>query len=735
MLARRTLLWKYAAYFSGIVSALLVVSGGLAGYFAYRESIATLEELQSANAHFAALEIARFIGRVEDALQSTVSKFNMPGGVDANDLQIELIALLRHQPAITELRWIAASGREELALSRVTQDVANSGRDWSSDARFQAMHTVTRYIGPVYFRAETEPYVSISASRAPGGNVLVGEVNLKFVREVISNIRVGETGYAYVVDRTGRLVSHPDLGLVLGKTDLSVLPQVRNAIARKNGSASRTAHTLEGTAVIATAAPIERLEWTVFAEQARAEALRPVVASLGRSVALMLIGMAVAIAASVVFARSLVHPIRQLGARAREIGEGKLDRRIDVKTGDELEALAAQFNRMAERLQAIYAGQEATIALRTRDLALANEAKSRFVAAASHDLRQPMHALALFVGQLRAHVAGAAALALLVKVERSVEALQELLEALLDLSRLDMGAVIAQPKSLALQELLARIVAQFAPAAEAKGLALTLVPTSLWARSDHLLFDRIVMNLVANAIRYTDAGRVLIGCRRRNDHIDVVVADTGIGIAATHLPHLFEEFYQAAPRGASPKGLGLGLAIVKRLATLLDHQVMIDSVPGRGTMVRVRIPRAAPEAGESMPAKAHPHELRGTRVLIVDDEDAPREAIAGLLEQWGCIVSVARDGDEALAHARARPPDLVLCDLTLGAGESGLEVVDRLRGDLGPRLACAFITGASTPAMIAELRERGDPIAFKPTAPAKLRALLEHLLMDRVRAT
>ena len=733
--ARRTLLWKYAAYFSGLVSALLVLSGAVAGYFAYRESLAALEELQRANAHFAALEIAAFVGRVEDALRSTVAKFGAQDAVGDEDLQIELIALLHHQPSITELHWIDARGREELALSREKSDMVKSGRDWSGDASFQATRTDKRYISPVYFRGETEPFLSLAASRAPGGNVLVGEVNLKFVRDVISNLRVGETGFAYVVDHTGRLVSHPDLALVLAKTDLSPLPHVRDLLARAGSgpSAMGAAHDLHGTAVIATGEPVARLQWTVFAEQSRAEALRPVFASIARSVVLMLIGVFIAVAASIAFAQRLVHPILQLEAGAREIGEGKLDRRIDVKTHDELEALGTQFNRMAARLQAIYASQEATIEARTRDLALANEAKSRFVAAASHDLRQPMHALALFVGQMRPHAASPEALALLAKVERSVEALHDLLEALLDLSKLDMHAVIAEPRSFALQALLGRVVAQFAPEAEAKGLALTLVPTSLRARSDPVLLERILLNLVANAIRYTEAGRILIGCRRRDDSVDILIADTGVGIAPAHLPHVFEEFYQAAPRGASVNGLGLGLAIVKRLATLLRHRVTIDSVPGRGTTARIRMTRAASEAGAAKPAIAPAHGLRGTRVLVVDDEAAPRDAIAGLLEHWGCGVSVACNGDEALEHARTRALDLVLCDVTLADGESGLDVVERLRAVLGRGLACVFVTGASTPTALAELRARGDPIVFKPAMPAKLRALIEHLLTERGR--
>ena len=196
---------------------------------------------------------------------------------------------------------------------------------------------------------------------------------------------------------------------------------------------------------------------------------------------------------------------------------------------------------MAGRLQEAYATQETRIAERTRDLALANEAKTRFIAAASHDLRQPIHALALFVGQLRESKSQRDEDAsLLEEIERSVEALRELLEALLDLSKLDVGAINPHPKPFALQGLLSRLAADFGRIAEEKGLALTVVPTSLWVRSDPLLLKRILLNLISNALRYTEQGRILVGCRRRADEVELIVADTGVGIdpdrSAARLP-------------------------------------------------------------------------------------------------------------------------------------------------------------------------------------------------------
>ena len=443
----------------------------------------------------------------------------------------------------------------------------------------------------------------------------------------------------------------------------------------------------------------------------------------------MLLGVIASVTASLLFARSMVRPIRQIEARAREIGEGKLDQRIEVGTGDELGALGFQFNRMAERLQEIHATQETRIAERTHDLALANDAKTRFLAAASHDLRQPIHALALFVGQLRADAGSPDAPALLEKIERSVEALEELLEALLDLSKLDVGAVTPQPKAFPVHSLLSRLVTDFVPAAEAKGLALTLVPTRLWVYSDPLLLERILRNLIANAIRYTADGRILIGCLRRGENVDLLVADTGVGIAPVHMPHVFEEFYQAGPlRGGLTKGLGLGLAIVRRLCVLLDHRITLKSIQGKGTVVRIRVPRAAPQPREDATPMALAPDLHGTRVLVVDDEALARDAIQGLLAKWGCDVITAEGADQAVALARIRRPDLVLCDLNLADGDSGVRVVDRLRREHGAGLACAFITGESAPERISEARAAGHPIAFKPTKPAKLRALIEHLL-------
>ncbi len=339
-----------------------------------------------------------------------------------------------------------------------------------------------------------------------------------------------------------------------------------------------------------------------------------------------------------------------------------------------------------------------------------------------------MHALALFVGQLRVSVGSPEAPRLLKKIEHSVDALADLLDALLDLSKLDMGAVTACPSTFPIDPLISRLVLEFAPIAESKGLALTSVPSSLWACSDPALLERIFLNLITNAIRFTAEGRILVGCRRRGDHVEVTIADTGVGIAPEHVPHVFQEFYQAEPRqGGQREGLGLGLAIVQRIASLLKHEVTLKSVPGSGTMVSVRLPRASPQRRLSSAEAPVMRDLHGILALVVDDEAVARDALRGLLAQWGCEVIASAGGDEAIECTRHRRPDVVLCDLQLAGGESGLDVVNRLQRAHDRTLACAFITAESISERVAAARSDGYAIVLKPAKPAKLRALIEHL--------
>ncbi len=733
-MARQSLLWKYTLHFGGMVSALLVASGAIGGYLAYREAVDAIRSVQLTRARFAATEIQNYLQRLQRGLGGIVQKLDTMGEADPEHVRLELIALLRYHPEVSDLRWVDGRSGARSELSRYGLAPANPER--AVEGLRRMIDRDGNYVGDVYFRQETEPYATFAAVSPSTGGALQAEVNLRYVWDVIQQSQANSGGVTYVVDRRGQLIAHPDAGLVFARSDLSRLPQVRRALDDRGGAApsGNDAQDPKGHSVVSAAAPIERLGWTVFAEQPLDDAFRPVYASVQQSIALVLFGVTSAVTASLLLARRMVKPILAIETRARQLAEGQFDQRIDVRGNGELDALAAQFNRMAERLQDTHMTQEARIAERTRALHAANEAKTRFLAVASHDLRQPIHALALFVGELNAIDLPSDAAMLAQRVERSVDALETLLEALFDLSKLDIGAVAAETRDFPLQALLGRLTAQFSLLAADKGLRLVQVPTSLWVRSDPLLLERILLNLISNALHYTREGRIVVGCRSRGDQIDVVVADSGIGIAAEHLPKVFDEFFRAVAANTEPHaGLGLGLAIVKRLSMVLGHQVIIKSRAGKGTLVCVRLPRAVTGVqphplSPCEPSASTGDVLQGQRVLVIDDEAQAREAMCGLLARWGCEVEAAHNGDGGISMARRRPPDIVLCDLRLAGEERGTEVVASIRRHCKPGTAFVFVTGESAPEAIAQARGTGHLLLSKPMAPAKLRAALEHLV-------
>jgi signal transduction histidine kinase/CheY-like chemotaxis protein len=725
---------KHALVWAILLSSLLGLSGGIGAWFAWRDTLAALEVLQRERAVAAAERIGQFLTAVEQPLRWVVDDPALTSADSLDALYIELLQLLRRLPALGELRWIDGDGLERLTVSRLALDAMDSRRNFSSDPRFVVARQRGEFIGRVNFQRESEPTLVLALAAPRGGQVLVAEISLKSALASNALQREDTQDLVYVVDAEGRLISHPDLGLVLRKTEMASLGHVRAALAAEQPMSMLDGRNLSGNAVLAAAAPIRRLGWTVFVEQDRALALAPVWRALLQSALLVAVGLVVSVVASVLLARRMAQPIRRLQERAAAIGAGRFYGPIDLKTGDELQALAEQFDQMASNLQSSYATLERRVAERTHELAAANEAKSRFLAAASHDLRQPVHALGLFVGQLRAAPAGARQRELITHIESSVAAFESLLESLLDISRLDAGTVAVHRESLALAPLLQRIGAGFEAAAQQKGLRLHVRPQTLWVDSDPVLLERILTNLLANAIRYTRRGRVLLGCRRRGAGVELVVADTGVGIAAEQLPLVFREFHRvpgAAPEG--DPGLGLGLAIVQRLADLLDHELRLRSAPGRGSCFTLLLPRADPVAAalSSDAWLAPPTEvvLVGRDVLVVDDDAVVCEAVRGQLAQWGCTVRTAASAAQAMA-AFGTPawPDLVIADLRLAEGEDGLALAQRLRQISGGRVPVVIVSGETDPARLQAVREAGFAVLAKPLRPARLRALLESLL-------
>ncbi|QNM95363.1 ATP-binding response regulator [Chitinimonas koreensis] len=368
---------------------------------------------------------------------------------------------------------------------------------------------------------------------------------------------------------------------------------------------------------------------------------------------------------------------------------------------------------------------------RTHALELANTAKTRFLASASHDLRQPMHAISILVATLDQRMPRIELGHVVDQLKHGVQAMEELLKGILDLSRLDAGGVHARPTEFALGPLLDAIERSEAAHARERGLALRVRPSRDWVRSDPIMLERILRNLVGNALRYTERGGVLVGCRRRGERLRIEIWDSGIGIDAEQLPRVFEEFYQVgnAARDRS-KGLGLGLSIVEQYARLLGHRIEVRSRPGRGSCFAIEVPgveAALPAAERAVPGLAA---LSGAFVLVVEDDAGVREATALLLRSWGCHVEVA-DGADAAVEAldlHLRWPDLLLVDHRLGGETSGRQVIELLRLTIGEAVPAILVTGDVAPEVLRELSDSGLPVLHKPINALQLRGAMADAL-------
>jgi signal transduction histidine kinase/CheY-like chemotaxis protein len=367
----------------------------------------------------------------------------------------------------------------------------------------------------------------------------------------------------------------------------------------------------------------------------------------------------------------------------------------------------------------------------------ANLSKSQLLAAASHDLRQPLHALGLYVAALAARAGSATWQPLVTSIQRALAALEAQFEQLLDLSRLEAGALTPAPARVTLGPLFAKVLAELSPHAEHKRIVLRAAATRLAVRSDPALLERIVRNLVANAIRYTEHGGVLVGARRVDGSVAVDVIDTGVGIPAPLQSRIFEEFYQVrdAHTSRAHAGLGLGLAIVRRLAGLLGHRVEVASRVGRGSRFRVIADAAAPVAAQRVGALAMRRAnacatIDGAVVAVVDDDAEAVNAMSVLFETWGARVAGGSALPEVLdaLGGLERYPDLVVADLRLAHGGSGVCAVQRLRDELGVAVPALLVSGDTSPAAERDARAAGLPLLGKPVVPAVLHAAASGLL-------
>jgi signal transduction histidine kinase len=731
---RGRLFRKYVSLFVAVVSLALVTNGLFDIWFSYHEQKALLMRIQRGQAEVVAQRIGQFVNYIEGQM---VWATQLPWSAETlEEWRLDAARLLRQVPAVTEFTQLDASGREQARMSRQAVDVFESQADFSKDPAFVNAVLNKVYYGPVYFLHDSEPYMTLAmAGTRSDWGVIVAQINLKFIWEVVSQTTAGNRGQAYVIDQQGRLIAHPDISLVLRNTDFSRLAQVRAARASEGDpplEQQPLADDIYGRPVLSAHAPVVPLGWLVFVEQPVAEAYAPLYASVLRSGGLLVAALVLAVFAGLFLARRMIVPIRALRDGAARIGSGDLAQRISIRTGDELEALGHQFNSMAIRLQDSYLTLERKVEERTQQLEVANLAKSRFLASASHDLRQPLHALGLFVAQLRNRMSADERKQVVDRVDAALASMNELFDALLDISKLDSGVLTPNRTEFPVAQLLKRVETTFAGAARENDLALRIISSSAWVQSDFILLERILFNLVSNAVRYTSRGGVIVGCRRREAVLRIEVWDTGPGIPASERQAIFGEFYCLGEPDRDPRsGLGLGLAIVDRLCRLLHHRIDLSSTVGKGSRFGIEVPLVAarPEIAEqAVPARVILEPFNDELVFVIDDDPLVRDGMAGLFRSWGCRV-VTCDGAALTGLAEhERQPDLIISDFRLLDNNTGIEVIERLRSAFGAQIPAFLISGDTGVGPSRMARASGLQLLHKPVTPMTLRAMFGRLL-------
>lgn len=719
----RRLSIKVAAAIAGIAVLVLVCAGGMSLWLILGAQMRTVTALHQLQAATAAERILRFVDELEAHLRWLIA----PSWSSTNeeDRRIDALRTLRALAPVSTLRLLDPQGREELRVSRLGPDVAASGADLGRTEAYLAARQQGRHVGPVYFQDGSEPYVTIhlgGASTRQGS--VVADVNLKLIWDIVAASRIGEAGRMLLVDDAGRLISHPDISLVLRRADVSALPQVRAALtAAPPGERTSlvAGRDLDGQKILSAHARLPSLGWSVVTELPRAEVLAPVYASIRLSLVALLGGLAAALVFGLLIARHMIQPIETLTAGAAQIGAGALDHRIAITGSDEFAELGERFNEMADSLQAERATLEHKVAQRTQELARANQAKSRFLASASHDLRQPLHALSLFIDELHANPTKDRRARLNGKLAEAVDGLNSMFDAILDTSKIEAGAIKPALSRFPIAPLCDALRVLFAPAASAKDLELEIGSSDLWIESDALLLQRILQNLLANAIRYTNNGSVTLSCSHRDSQLMIAVTDAGPGIPAEMQSDIFGEFFRAPTPGQSgERGLGLGLFIVASFARLLNHPVSLDSVPGRGSTFTIQVP-VVPPVAEPLPMaylQRHAFFGRGRHAAVLGDKPAARNATAVLLRSWGFEVWNAASP----AELDGTPIDLLVADHDDIATGGGIAAITAMR-DLRPDLRVIVLSGQ--PAAL-QPRESGAAVDVlrKPVSPIALRAAI-----------
>ena len=622
---------KYALVFVGLLVGALLVSNGIQAYLSYQDRQQSVLTSARDNAAAAALTIERFMAETTAQLAGMVRYTPASLSVDQRKDQYE--SFLRQAPSFTEIRYLDAPSKVQVRVTRFSPPhILSQFADTPLWEIADPAAVGQPFYGPVFFQepcshlsydrsvnetsiptavldcvsqlGEAQPNMTIAMRSQATGGVAVAVINLSFIRDVISGIRQGPSGRAYVVDSRGIAIAYPGSKV----TDLSFLPQVRAAIEApgRTSAGATTAQDIQGRTVLTAHHSIQALGWSVFVEQPAAEAFAPVYQSLALTAVLLLLALILALLLSIWFARRMTHPIRALNAAASRIGSGTLDQRIEIRTGDELEELAETFNRMAVQLRQSYGSLEQQVAERTRELAeavtqleAASQHKSDFLANMSHELRTPLNAIIGFSEVLLERMFGeinAKQKEYLHDILGSGRHLLSLINDILDISKVEAGRMELQPGSFDLRFVLQNAVSLVRERATRQGITLSLAvaPGIGEIDADERRVKQILFNLLSNALKFTPAGgRVTLDAALIDDAIQISITDTGIGIRAEDQNRIFEEFQQAGP-GRAIEGTGLGLALAKRFVEMHGGRIWVDSRVGAGSSFTFTLPLRPP---------------------------------------------------------------------------------------------------------------------------------------------
>ena len=599
-----------------LIAGGLISAGLLEIYFRYMEGLEQVGATQQDAATGAALRIERFIQDIAKTMTAATKSADVSSPKITTEYEFELKRLLFLAPAITEALALDADGVIRAQASRFRAVSASVGTDLSESAAFKETRRGNSYFGTVYFRG-SDPYVTVAvpieALKGEITGVLQAETSLRDILDVVSSVKLGKAGYAYVVTRSGDLIAHANSRLMLQRRNIRQLDQVVATFQSDPGGFRPTAvvsRNIEGQKVFSSHALIPILDWAVFIERPVGEAYAPIYASLLRTSILLLIGLGVALLASFFVARRVVQPLQTLRQGVERIGSGDLGARLEIKTGDEIEILAEKFNEMAVSLREAYTGLEQKVAERTRALSITNEKleeankhKSQFLANVNHELRTPVSAIIGYGRLVLRETQGQIAPLQKENLQdliQNAERLLGMIESLLDFAKIEAGKMEVRVEPVRLEGIIHEATSTIEPILNGERVRLIreIAPDLPVLNTDREKLRQVILNLLDNAAKFTERGEIKISASQQNGSLKLVVSDTGIGIEKKGLNEIFDEFHQGNLSSTKKyQGTGLGLAIVKRFVSLLGGEVVVESEVGRGSVFTVVLPLDYGESG------------------------------------------------------------------------------------------------------------------------------------------